>query len=538
MKKKYLLVLFIFLLSFINLYSQSGKSFDIMKYDLNLNIYNCFLSPFPRNFTASEIITIKAIEQTGQVTLNADNSSLDINSVSEAGVSFSHYSNKLIINLDKNYDAGEEFNIMINYNHKNVKDSAFYVREGMVYTDCEAAKARKWFPCYDEPDDKALLTLTARVPSQVLLCSNGTLTDSIMYGDTVSYTWKSFNPIATYLIAIIGKVNFNLSVINWKRPNGEDMQVRFYWQNGETNFNLNNIKSKIGKMLDLMSEKYGDYPFEKLAFATTNRDYPWGGMENQTIITLCPDCWTEDLAIHELAHQWFGDLITPATWSDIWLNEGFATFNEAVWAESQKGFNDYKKNILNEASKYLRRNPGWAIYEKSWATSLPDDDTLFNSEISYSKAACVIYMLRNILGDSVFFSCVKNYATDPDFMYGNINTGTFIDYMNEQSGKDLNWFFDEWLFKPNHPVYQNNFKISDTGSGDWKIDYTINQVQKNTGFYRMPVDIKVVFKNGKDTTMTVNNDYNLQMYSFELKEEPVKIFFDPENKIVLKEVKN
>lgn len=533
------LVLLIFIsLSNINVYSQSDRTFDVLKYDLNIDIYNCFLTPFPRNFTASEIITIKATGQTGQVTLNAENFSLEIQSVSNAGISFNHSNDILTVSLDKNYEAGEEFNIEINYMHKNVKDTAFYVRDGMVYTDCEAAKARRWFPCNDEPDDKALLSLTARVPSPVLLCSNGTLADSTVYGDTISYKWVSDHPIATYLVAIIGKVNFNLNVINWTRPNGENMQVRFYWQNGETVFNINNVKSRVGKMLDLFSEKYGDYPFEKLAFATTNRDFIWGGMENQTIITLCTDCWTEDLAVHELAHQWFGDLITPFSWSDIWLNEGFATFNEAVWVESQKGYNDYKKTILSEAVKYLSRNPGWSIYEKSWATSLPVDDILFNSEISYSKAACVIYMLRNILGDSVFFNCIKAYTTNPDFMFGNIDTEKFIKFINEQSVTDLNWFFDQWLFKPNHPVYQNNSKIDKTGDGKWKVDYTINQIQKNTGFYKMPADLKIIFQNGKDTTITVNNDYNLQMFSFEFTQEPKKIFFDPENKIILKEVKN
>lgn len=533
-----LIILLSFAVPVLNVYSQSDKSYDVLKYDLNIDLYNCFLKPFSRNFNATETITIKAVQNTDQITLNAVNTSLEIQSVSDAGASFVHSNDLLTVNLDRSYDAGEEFSVNISYIHKNVKDSALYVRDGMVYTDCEPAKARKWFPCFDQPDDKALLSLTARVPLNVLLCSNGSLEDSTVYGDTISYKWVSNNPIATYLVAIIGKVNFNLSVISWKRPDGRDMDVRFYWQNGETNFNINNIKSKIGKMLDMLSEKYGDYPFEKLAFATTNRDFLWGGMENQTIITLCPDCWTEDLAIHELAHQWFGDLISPSTWSDIWLNEGFATFNEAVWDESQKGFNDFKKNILNEATKYLRRNPGWAIYEKSWAASPPDDDTLFNSEITYSKAACVIYMLRNILGDSVFSRCIKNYATNPDFMFGNISTEKFINYINEQSGEELSWFFDQWLFQPNHPVYQNTFKTSETDDGKWKIDYTINQIQKNSGFYKMPVELKVVFQNGKDSTLYVNNDYNLQIYSFEFNEEPKKIFFDPDNKIILKEIKN
>jgi aminopeptidase N len=482
------------------------------------------------------VISIKANQKLNQISLNAENTSLNIKSVSGSGVSFYHTDNLLTINLDNLYDSAEVFDITINYNHKNVKDSAFFVREGMVFTDCETSGARRWFPCNDVPDDKAQLELVARVPSNVLLASNGYLADSISSGDTTVYKWITDHQISTYLIAIVGSSNYNLDVINWKRPSGESMQVRFYWQNGETIFNLNNIKSKIGTMLDFYSEKFGDYPFEKLAFATTNRDFLWGGMENQTLVTLCPNCWTEDLATHELSHQWLGDLITPMTWSDIWLNEGFATFSEALWHEYKGGYKDYKANLLNEASKYLKYNPGWAIYQSSWNTITPDDNMIFNSAITYSKSSCVVYMLRYILGDQMFFDFLKLYAGNPDFMFGNISTEQFMDYINEVTETDLDWFFEQWLFRPNHPVYQNNYSIDAAGSDVWKVNYTLNQIQTNTGFYKMPVELKITFRSGKDTTLKVNNDYNLQTFEFEFDSEPARVSFDPNNNIILKEV--
>ncbi len=520
------------------LFSQPDSSYNVLRYALNTNLYNCFIKPYPHSFEASESIIIKAEMQTSRVSLNAVNSSLIIDSVSEAGTSFTHVSDILTINLDKLYEPDDTINIQIYYKHKDIKDSVLYVKEGLVYTDCEASGARKWFPCKDVPSDKALFSLVAKVPSTVILGSNGLLVDSLVNGDTVTYKWESNFPVATYLMVIAAKVKYNLDVVNWKKFDGKDMEVRFYWQPGETRFNLENIKKKISSMLDLFSSKYGDYPFEKLGFATTNKDFPWGGMENQTLITLCPDCWIENLVCHELAHQWFGDLITPMTWSDIWLNEGFATYNEAVWMENQKGYAEYKKNILNEAEKYLAKNPGWAIYEKSWNVSQPKDSILFNVEISYSKAGCVLHLLRYVLGDTVFFNCLNRYATAPEFKYGNASTEAFINFINTTSGEDLNWFFDEWIYNPNHPVYQNNFHIEESGRGKWKVNYTINQIQKNTVFFRMPVELKIVFKNGSEKILKVNNDYNLQTYSFEFTEEPRKVFFDPNDQIVLKQIKN
>jgi aminopeptidase N len=534
----FFLIQFLILISGNNLFSKTDNSVNIINYDINLDIYDCFLKPYPSSFNASVTISAVTSKEASQIDLDAVSSSISIDSIGGAGTSYRYTDNIVTINLDRYYEEGETFELTIYYQHKNIRDSAFYSRDGLVFTDCEASGARKWFPCVDAPSDKALMSLTARVPYGVLLVSNGSLADSTVAGDTCIYKWSSQFPIATYLIAIAAKDKYILDIVNWRRPDGKYMPIRFYSQIGETRFNLDNIKNKIGKMLDLYSRMYGDYPFEKLAFATLNRDFIWGGMENQTIVTLCPDCWIEDLVCHELAHQWFGDMISPMTWADIWLNEGFATFNEAIWVESNLGYKEYKKNIIFEAQKYLRKNPGWAIYQKSWDVSSPDNAVLFNEEISYSKAGCVLHLLRYVLGDSVFFDCLHQYATFPNFKYGNISTEQFVSFISLSSGQDLNWFFDEWVYKPNHPIYQNNYHIDEAGNGKWKVNYTINQIQKNAGFFKMPVELRVTFTNGKDTIIQVNNDYNLQMYSFDFKNEPKTVSFDPNNQIVLKEVRN
>ncbi|MDZ4712764.1 MAG: M1 family metallopeptidase [bacterium] len=536
--KLHLLTIFFLIFFTNNLFSQDNFDYNVVSYEINLDLYENFKAPYPGSFNSLVRISAQADATIGQVILNADNRSLVIDSINGNGISFLHENNILTINLDRLYDSTEAFDLNIFYKHNNIKDSAVYTGAGIFYTDCEPIGARKWFPCNDRPDDKALITLNAEVPAGVLLVANGYLADSLVNADTVTYKWVSIYPVATYLVAVVAKTNFNLDVIYWKKtsnPN-DSIEVRFYWQPGETKFNIDNIKKKIIGMLTMLSNLYGDYPFEKIAFATTNRDFPWGGMENQTIVTLCPDCWTEDLAIHELAHQWFGDLITPKTWSDIWLNEGFATYNESIWIEYTSGYKEYKKSVSNMARGYLRKNPGWAIYQTSWSVNVPSDDTLFNFEICYLKSAAMLHQLRYVLTDSIFFQCMTAYAENPMYKYGNISTGEFVRFINSVSGQDLNWFFSEWLSQPNHPVYQNNYNIEESGK-KWKVDYTINQIQKNSGFFKMPVQLKVTFDNGKDSLITVNNNYNLQTFNLEFKDEPVKVSFDPNNEILLKEVK-
>ncbi|MBS1551604.1 MAG: M1 family metallopeptidase [Bacteroidetes bacterium] len=531
---------FVFIMMFpVLIYSHDtdNRTINVLNYQISLDLYNCFIKPYPRTYTASEVITFRAEKNTGELRLNAENVSLIIDSVSLSGKSFTHSVDILTINLDRVYDSSEVSDVKIYFRHKEVIDSSFIVRDGIAYTDCEPIGARRWFPCNDVPSDKATAEINANVPVNTFFAATGYLADSVVSNDTLKYRWISTKPVATYLIAFAGKTSYNLDVTEWTRPSdNEKIQLRYYWQRGETAFNLKNVKEKVPEMMDLFSILYCEYPFEKLGFVTTNRDFQWGGMENQTLITLCPDCWTEDLVCHELAHQWFGDLITPYSWSDIWLNEGFATYNEAIWDEYKNGHSAYKKNILNEASKYMRRNPGREIYNPEWSSDVPVDSLLFNESLIYSKASCVIHQLRYVLGDSVFFNSLYLYMNNPEFVYGNITTKAFVDFISSVSDQDLTWYFEEWLTQPNHPVYQNNYSIEKSSDSKWKLFYTINQIQQNTSFFRMPVELKVTFKDGSNEILKVDNTYNLQMFSFEFDKEPVRISFDPDNQIVLKEV--
>ncbi len=540
MKIKFLFFLSALFLLISAVYSSPNTpkhKFDVLDYKINVNIYNCFLTPFPRTFAGYVIVKFRVDTALSSITLNAVNTSLQINSVSMAGTSFTHSNNILTVNLDRTYNPNEIVNVRIDYQHLNVIDQALYVNNGFVFTDCPPEGARKWFPCWDKPSDKATVDLTAKVPLSVRLGSNGRLNDSLITGDTIYYHWISSDPMATYLVVMSAKVNYNLDIRYWhKLSNPSDsIPVRFYFNAGE---NVSGSEAMISNITNYYSQKFGEYPFEKIGFATLNSQFPWGGMENQTLINLCVNCWQDQLISHEFAHMWFGDMITCGTWADVWLNEGFATYCEALWKENTGGYASYKNQINTFANTYIIQNPGWPIYNPSWAEVTPDINTLYNGAITYDKGAGVLHMLRYTIGDSLFFSFLKAYATDTAYFKNkNAVTDDFTAKLNQVTGQDLTWFMDEWVKQPNHPVYGNTYSISDMGGGNWQVSFVAKQIQANTPFHKMPIQIKVSFTNGPDTTIRVMNDVNNQEYYWTFNRQPNAqgVTFDPGNDIVLKQ---
>ena len=195
----------------------------------------------------------------------------------------------------------------------------------------------------------------------------------------------------------------------------------------------------------------------------------------------------------------------------------------------------YKGEIENDASGYLGSNPGWPIYNATWAVAPPPNDILFNYEITYLKGACVLHMLRYTIGDSLFFASLKSYAMDPAYKYKTAVTPEFVAKVNQVSGLDLAWFFDEWIYQPNHPAYQNTYSI--TGSiapAAWDVDFTVQQVQATPSFFKMPIELKISFQTGADTLIRAMNDSNSQSFRFTFSRTPTSLQFDPNNNIVLK----
>ena len=509
-------------------------SFDVLNYSLNLDFYNCYISPYPKSFTGYEIIRFKADSTLNSIKLNANNASIIIDSVGISGVSFTHINDTLTINLDNTYNSGNVAEVKIYYRHLDVSGS-FYTGNGIAFTDCEPEGAREWFPCWDKPSDKALFDITAKVPDNVLFASNGRLQDSIHTNDTIFYHWISKDPIATYLMVITSKAGYNLDIVYWPMISNPatKIPIRFYYNSGEDPSVSENI---IVDMTNFYSTIFCEHPFEKNGFATLDMQFIWGGMENQTLTSLCEGCWLEYLTAHEYAHQWFGDMITCGTWADIWLNEGFATYTEALWTEHKSGYNAYHTHVYNDATYYLTNNPGWEIANQNWTITTPPLSELFNYAVTYCKGACVLHMLRYTLGDSLFFASLKSYAGDTaNFKYKSAVITDFITKINQVSGQNLDWFFYEWLYLPNHPVYANTYNFVNNGNGSWTVNFTAKQTQTNTGFFKMPIELLIYFTDGSDTIIKVMNDSNNQLFSFTFGKHPFSLVFDNGCNILLKE---
>ncbi len=533
-----LLILFIYFGIFVQASGPRSApvfAFRTLKYKMVIDIYHCFTLPYTNDFTASLIVTIKADSAIQSILLNATDSSLQIDSVGLAGISFTHTNNLLSVHLDRVYLTGEIFQISIFYRHLNVNDGAFFAGDSMVFTNCEPERARNWFPCHDVPSDKATFDLTAKTPLNVILGSNGILADSTIHGDTLYYHWISADPLATYLMAIAAASNYSLKIKYWHKSSNPDdsIPMRFYYLPGQDPSQMENV---IIPIANFYSQTFCEYPFQKIGFAGMNELFYGGGMENQTLITLCSTCWRESLVAHEFAHHWFGDLITCATWADIWLNEGFATWITVHWQEHNQGYESYKSFLINMYAKpYLANNPGYAISDSSWIKRTPSFDTLFNTYITYEKGACTVHQLRYVLGDSLFFSILKAYVTDTALRFKSATIGNLMNVTNQVTGTNYNWFFQDWVFRPDHPKYQNTYDIIQNEANSYTLQFLAKQTQINPSFFRMLLPLKIVFADSTDTLVRVMNTNNDQLFSFTFQKPPVRLIFDPDTNIMLKE---
>ncbi|MDD5361198.1 MAG: M1 family aminopeptidase [Ignavibacteria bacterium] len=514
-----------------NIFSAVRHSFDVVNYKLYIDIRNCFYSPYPYSFAGNVTIKFIADSVINSMKIDANSGAIVIDSVRQSGVGFTHNQNIVNISLDRTYNPGDTGQVIIFYRHNNIANYFFYVNTSYfpdgVYTDTEPEGSRYWFPCWDKPSDKAFWDFTAKVPANVRLASNGLLADSAVSGDSIYYHWVSRDPMCTYLMHFTSKVDFRIDKKYWHKtanPN-DSIPVVFYSWPADT---LNYFKSRILDAATFFSRKFGDYPFEKIGFSNTG-----GAMENQTMINLYG--WVVNgLADHELSHSWFGDLISPATWADIWLNEGFATFSETLWEQYAISDSAYSANMNSKGKYIVNNNPGFPIYNPSWIIRTPGNDTLFNPFITYYKGCCVLGMLRNYVGDSLFFAGMKAYTTDPAFRFKNAATAEFISKMNSVIGQDLNWFFDEWVYQPHHPVYENSYTITQAGS-NWHVAFKFKQTQANPAYFKMPCDLKFKFASGPDSVVRkIMNDQNNQIFNFTFSRQPTQVIFDPDSLIYIK----
>lgn len=454
---------------------------------------------------------------------------------------------KLYVALDRSYPAGSDVSIAISYAATPKQGLTFITpteddpnRPHQIWSQGEARTNHYWFPCYDDPNDKATSELVATADEKFQVISNGALIGvrSNVANKTKTWDWKMDRPFSSYLISIIVGQYEELKdefkgkpvISNVYPGQKEDGRVSF---------------AKLARMVAFFSEKIGyDYPYAKYA-QTMVRDFG-GAMENITATTMgdnavhdkraALDVSSDEVMSHELAHQWFGDLLTCRHWGEIWLNESFATFFEALWNEHDKSRDDFLYEMYGNQRAYFE---AWNQGNRRPIVTLrySDPDALFDT-YAYPRGGAVLSMLRFVLGEDLFWKAINHYVKK--YQWQNVETSDLNTAIEEATGQSLAWFFDEWVYRMGHP----EFEITSNYDGAKSLKLTVKQTQKpddkrpwfpSTDFFTMPVDVAITTVSG-EKIHRVWVDKREKEFTFEVDSKPLIVNFDRGNYLI-KQVK-
>lgn len=507
---------------------QSG--FDVNYYRLELDI-DPSAKIIAGNVTTQATSTVSGLSQ---VTLDFfDN--MQVDSVVSGGdtLCFTHSHNELIITLAGAYEPGASFSLIVYYSGQPLaaggfKSFDFGQHQGVpiISTLSQPFGSPAWWPCKDNPADKAdSVDIIITVPDTLVVASNGSLiSETVIENNKKTFFWAERYPISTYLVSL-AITNYEVFSDYYHYSDTDSMEVVYYvypehLTAAQEDFNI------TVDAISYYSSIFGEYPFieEKYGMA----EFSWSGaMEHQTCTSygqglISGNHRYDSYLVHELAHQWFGDLVTMKRWSHIWLNEGFASYAEALWFGHVGGEQAYF-NYMNAFDQGLFPTSVF-VYD---STNISE---LFSRTV-YDKGAWVLHMLRHVMGDAAFFNAVKNYKDS--FAFGNATTEDFRAVCEVEYGGDLNWFFDQWVYGRYRPSYE--YAWSDSATGDNHIvTLMLNQVQTNTGLFKMPLDIELTTFSG-DTTFILWDSLASQTFQFVMNEEVLNLKIDPKN-WVLKEL--
>lgn len=348
-----------------------------------------------------------------------------------------------------------------------------------AFTSVEPRRARSWYPCVDRPDDQFLYQGQFTVPAGNELISNGTLLSKTYQGQKVTFVWKHHFEIASYLVSIAAGP-YVLILDRYEHIPIEYWVPKALLEKAQKDF------KRTPEMMKLFSEYFCLYPFEK--YATVVVPGYGGAMEHTTATTYGHNLVTGDLTherivAHELGHHWFGDMVTCATWDDLWLNEGFAMFMELLWAEHIDGKTGYEKKLEHFRREYLRHweNHKTAVYDPETAPEDKFHDT------TYEKGGFVLHLLRQEMGNDKFRTGLRDYLHSLAFK--NANTKQLQYYMEKAYGASLEDFFQTWVYGKGHPLLEIELVHTEKGS-------VIHLLQKkNPDFKKETLSLEVLFEN-------------------------------------------
>ncbi len=469
--------------------------------------------------------------------LEFDAAELDIGSVRVGGerAAFEVRDGKVIVALPRALKAGAEIEVAIDYSAAPRRglyfvgpDEAYPDKPVQAWTQGEDEDSRYWFPCYDYPNDRATSEVIATVPEKFTAISNGALISNTRNAAAATRTfhWRHDVPHSTYLITLAAGEFVAIEdcagatpVVYYVHPGREDDARRAF---GNTPQMIQFFEQIIGV----------PYPYAKYAQVAVN-DFIFGGMENTSATTQTADTLhdarahldfkSDPLVAHELAHQWWGDLLTCRDWAHAWLNEGFATYFEALWCEENLGADEFAWNRRQDREAYLAED-SHEYRRPIVCNRYRAPIELFDRHL-YEKGSLVLHMLRQEVGDALFFKSLNLYCTR--HRGGNVITRDLERAFEDATGRNLEWFFDQWVYKEGHP------EIEVTSSYDDKrklASVTVKQTQKTsatTPLFRFTTTIALLDGDGKETRHRVEIRQAEQVFSFPADKAPKAVRFDP-----------
>jgi len=499
-----------------------AHDYDVIKYILEIR-----LSPSELINKLKGHATIQAKSGVSSLnTLSLDLAGLVVDSckVNSRLTTFGRAGDKLNLTLDRAYKSGELFTAEVYYHGYPLAGLYFsYNKYGspIYYTMVEPDRSKNWFPCYDQPSDKALSEVICTVPAGNEVISNGNLVNISNNPDkSVTYHWQENYPIATYLISLAAG-NY-AQIRDFMSLQNQDLSLS-YWVYPQDSAKAVYDFQTVPEIISLFSELFGEYPFQAEKFSIAQAGLS-GGMENQTCVSwgfpIEGNYTYEAIVAHEISHQWWGDLVTISDFGNMWLKEGLATYCEALWKEHHYGLDRFKGHMTGLEWHVLNDSLG----SVSCPIYNPPPEYLFGKGV-YRKGAWVMHMLRHVIGDNNFLNGLKAYAQQ--HAYSTANTEEFKNAMEEQSGQDLDWFFNQWVYSPNFPKYKWSWVYTYL-QGKYYLDISIYQGQTAPLFYQMPVDFELTNASGK-SRLSLFNSSRYQTYSFVLDDQPSGLIFDPDN---------
>jgi aminopeptidase N len=451
-----------------------------------------------------------------------DNMTVSAVSMGAVPLAFTRPADRIHILLGGARSIGETLAVRVDYNGAPV-DQGLRFRSKVIYNLSEPDMARNWFPCYDEPWDKATSEMICTVPSSLYCVSNGVLLSITDRPDGKrTFHWSTQYVHSTYVISVAISAYSQFS--HWYVHAPADSMRMPYYVYPEKLAAAQASFSNAPAMMGFFSDTFGEYPFVEEVYGTALAEVG-GAMENFTCTTygqaLVTGTHAYDWVVaHEMAHSWFGNSVTLAGWPDVWLNEGFATYADALWHEHTGGTPSLGARMSYFKSEYFAE-------DASSRFPMYDPVNLWGATV-YEKGAWVLHMLRYLVGDPAFFDALRAYHAA--YAYSNATTEDFKTVCESVSGIDLDSFFGEWVYQAGYPEYEYAWTAYSDGSR-YHLDLFVEQLQSDAPVFTIPVEIRVTTTGGSIVQrLPVATAH--EVYKLVFDDEPVGVEFDPFGRIL------